>query len=132
MALFGFGKKQQIKKPLTDPLGREEIAELPPMDSSLPEDRGLPQTPSLSSSDEDFEEASSGKVQRFSMPEFSQENEKSSFQKPYQQPQQTLAKDIELISSKLDYLKAALDSLNQRLANLERIMQVEKEQRYRW
>lgn len=32
-----------------------------------------------------------------------------------------LSKDIEVISSKLDALRAALDSINQRLANLERI-----------
>jgi len=34
---------------------------------------------------------------------------------------ESLKKDFELISSKLDYLKATLESINQRLANLEQI-----------
>ena len=38
---------------------------------------------------------------------------------PSQPP--SIEKDLELISAKLDALKAVLDSMNQRLANLERI-----------
>ena len=38
-----------------------------------------------------------------------------------------ISKDLELISAKLDALKASLDSVNQRLANLERIAQGEHE-----
>ncbi len=43
-------------------------------------------------------------------------------QQPQQYPQQqTSSKDLELISAKLDALKSSLDSMNQRLANLERL-----------
>ena len=37
------------------------------------------------------------------------------------QPQQISEKDLEVISAKLDTIKALLESLNQRVANLERI-----------
>jgi len=43
---------------------------------------------------------------------------------PYQAPQQPYYganKDLELVSAKLDALKATLDTMNQRLANLERV-----------
>lgn len=48
-------------------------------------------------------------------------------QPPYQyaspptSPSQITEKDLELISAKLDAIKALLESLNQRVANLERI-----------
>ncbi len=54
---------------------------------------------------------------------------------PQQQflPQQTLSKDIEIISYKLDALKATIESVNQRLATLERIAKGEEEERrYRY
>ena len=55
-----------------------------------------------------------------------------SFQPQFQQPPQqqgfTAEKDLEIISSKLDALRAALDSINQRLANLEAIAKGEEEQ----
>jgi len=43
-------------------------------------------------------------------------------------------KNLEVISSKLDALRAALESINQRLANLEAIARGEEDQRYkrRW
>ena len=51
-------------------------------------------------------------------------------QQQMQQAQQvssyTVAKDIEVISSKLDALRASLDIINQRLANLERISEREQ------
>jgi len=56
-----------------------------------------------------------------------------------QAPQQqgfTAEKDFEIISSKLDALRAALESINQRLTNLEAIARGEEEQsrerRYRY
>ena len=59
------------------------------------------------------------------------EEEQHYAQQPFPQtfiPQQPLpiqqgvdAKDLEVISAKLDAIKALLESLNQRLANLERI-----------
>lgn len=47
----------------------------------------------------------------------------SQMQMQQQQPMQSypINKDIELISAKLDAIKSNLDSINQRLANLERI-----------
>ncbi|MBU0461856.1 MAG: hypothetical protein KJ574_04695 [Nanoarchaeota archaeon] len=58
---------------------------------------------------------------------------------PSPQPQETFqresySKDIEIISAKLDSLRATLDSINQRLANLERIAQGEQDpkRRYEW
>jgi len=136
MAFFGFGRREKIKKPLTDPLGdSRDIAELPPLDSSFNnnnflEDKGMPKTPSINQN--------SDSMGRFSMPEFYPESEQksSTFQRysgSVQQPQQqSITKDIELISSKLDYLKVVMDNLNQRLANLENLMRVEQEQKYRW
>ena len=41
----------------------------------------------------------------------------------FAQPQQSIDKDIQLLSAKLDSLKAILDNINQRLANIERIAQ---------
>ncbi len=38
-----------------------------------------------------------------------------------------LQKDLELISSKLDYLKASLDAINQRLVNLEHLARQDNE-----
>jgi len=38
-----------------------------------------------------------------------------------------LQKDMEILSSKLDYLKASLESINQRLANLEHIARKEQD-----
>jgi hypothetical protein len=49
----------------------------------------------------------------------------------YPEPAQTqhnpLQKELELISSKLDYLKASLDAINQRLVNLEHLSKEEME-----
>jgi len=63
-------------------------------------------------------------------------------QPPFQSPAQpqmqgqeyTNSKNLEVISSKLDALRASLDSINQRLANIENIARSEEEQRYkkRW
>ncbi len=52
------------------------------------------------------------------------------FQQQPAPPQQgfTAEKDLEVISSKLDALRAALDSINQRLTNLEAIAKGEEEQ----
>ncbi|HLD07334.1 MAG TPA: hypothetical protein VJC16_07445 [Candidatus Nanoarchaeia archaeon] len=43
-----------------------------------------------------------------------------------------VAKDIEVVSSKLDALRAGLESINQRLAHLERIAEGEQDTRRRW
>lgn len=54
---------------------------------------------------------------------------------PVPPPQEvTVDKDLEVISSKLDAIRANLDSINQRLANLERVAYGEKDrqERIRW
>ncbi len=55
----------------------------------------------------------------------------SSYGGGFGQPQQApradiMAKDIEIISSKLDTLRATIDSINQRLANIEAYMNDQK------
>ncbi len=139
MAFLGFGKKNIIKKPLTGPLGEESsnnMAELPPLDSSFPEDKGLPDTPSLNPGN-DFPGITE-KQKKYSMPDFNEESNSinpSFHQNSYQQPNKshtTVEKELELISSKLDYLKSAIDNLSQRLGNLENLAKSEQEQRYKW
>jgi len=51
-----------------------------------------------------------------------------------QMPQQDIAsKNMEIISSKMDYLKASLENINQRLANLEAIARGEEQKpKYKW
>lgn len=66
-----------------------------------------------------------------SYPQPQQPSFQAQFQPPAQQQQPqgfTAEKDLEVISSKLDALRAALDSINQRLANLEAIARGEEEQ----
>jgi hypothetical protein len=52
-------------------------------------------------------------------------------QNDYHEPVQSnpLQKDLELISSKLDYLKASLEAINQRLANLEHMSRNQENQK---
>lgn len=69
-------------------------------------------------------------------PSLQQPPQQPSFSAPNMQPQAqnqdyTTNKNLEVISSKLDALRASLDSINQRLANLERIAGGEEQQRYR-
>ena len=61
-------------------------------------------------------------------PSYPQPSLQPQFQHSQQQPQGfTAEKDLEIISSKLDALRAALESINQRLANLEAIARGEEE-----
>lgn len=57
-------------------------------------------------------------------------------QPPFQQPQQStneyiISKNIEVLSSKLDALRAGIESINQRLAHLERVASGEHEEKRR-
>jgi len=53
--------------------------------------------------------------------------------RPSQPQSELLHKDIEIISYKIDALKAAMESMNQRLANLETIAKGSQEKsRYNW
>ncbi|MBR9699659.1 hypothetical protein GOV09_04340 [Candidatus Woesearchaeota archaeon] len=54
-------------------------------------------------------------------------------QPPVQQQQQHNGADMEVVLAKLDALKASLDSINQRLQNIERIAYAEQQDsKYRW
>ena len=54
-----------------------------------------------------------------------------SFQAPQQED--IASKNMEIISSKLDFLKASLENINQRLTNLENIAKGEEQKpRYKW
>ena len=48
-------------------------------------------------------------------------------QPSYAAPRQDMTKDVEIISAKIDALKAMLESISQRIANIERIAQSEQE-----
>lgn len=47
-------------------------------------------------------------------------------------PNTMVGKDIEVVSAKLDSLRATLDAINQRLANIERIAMHDQEKRKGW
>tara|TARA_Y100000310_G_C20613316_1_gene779191 strand:+ start:677 stop:1102 length:426 start_codon:yes stop_codon:yes gene_type:complete len=66
-----------------------------------------------------------------SYPQPSFQPQQPQFQQPrYENPQQDMtAKNIELISSKLDALRASVESVNQRLANLEAVARGEEDHR---
>ena len=53
---------------------------------------------------------------------------------PEQPPRQdyVISKDMEIISAKLDSLKAYLDAINQRLSNIERIASSEQDKKRGW
>ncbi|MBW2976243.1 hypothetical protein KY347_02245 [Candidatus Woesearchaeota archaeon] len=73
-----------------------------------PQPQGFPQTPSMPSA-----------------PSYPQQ-----FQQPqpsFGSPQEMASKNLEIISSKLDALRASIESLNQRLANLEAIARGEQD-----
>jgi|SRR3989338_10997804 len=63
-----------------------------------------------------------------SMPSYPSPQFQQQFQPPnYSNPQQDMnSKNLEIISSKLDALRASIESLNQRLANLEAIARGEE------
>ena len=64
----------------------------------------------------------------FGMPGFSP-MQQSGMQMQQQTPQ--YAREYEILSAKMDALKAILDSINQRLENIERIARGEQERYYR-
>ena len=55
--------------------------------------------------------------------------EEPAIAKPAYQPPATANRDLELINSKLDTLKAMLNSMEARLANLEKAAGIEKKER---
>jgi len=133
MAFFGLGRKQEVKQPLTEPLPKEEplgkVAELPPQD--ILEDKGLPSTPSITSSESIM--PSIGSAEKKTEDFFNEPVEDTKKYPGYQQQGNISEKDIELISSKLDYLKAAIDNISQRLVNLENFAKEEQgRNKYRW
>ena len=67
-------------------------------------------------------------------PSFQQPNFQAqpAVQQPFQNDNYINSKNLEVISSKLDALRASLESINQRLANIEAIARGEQEQRRRY
>ncbi len=129
MAFLGFGKKNEPKKPLTEPLSSDKVADLPSQDKFL-NDPGLPKTPSMEPSSEAPKLGTQRKTEDF----YSEKNEQAQ-KYPGQEQQSTSGisnKDLELISSKLDYLRAAIENLSHRIESLENLAKQEQEQKYRW
>jgi len=67
-------------------------------------------------------------------PSFNPPNMSAPNPPPMQSQDYAISKDLEVVSSKLDALRASLDSINQRLASLESIARGEEDDRYkrRW
>ncbi|HLD39583.1 MAG TPA: hypothetical protein VJB13_00395 [Candidatus Nanoarchaeia archaeon] len=86
--------------------------------------------------DTDFEEKSSFSRQQQDLRSSSMKGspyKQTNFQQQptLQQPSENIEKDLELISSKLDTIKAMLGSLDQRTANLEKAAGVQQQRRER-
>jgi hypothetical protein len=96
------------------------------MGQQYPPTQGFPQDPNMGQPNQ--QSAFNQNPQSFSQ---------RSYQQPYNQPsynqqEEITSKNIEVISSKIDTLKASLDSINQRLANLESIARGEDTNRRRY
>ncbi|HLD43331.1 MAG TPA: hypothetical protein VJB08_05095 [Candidatus Nanoarchaeia archaeon] len=120
-----FWKKDDLDLSNLGALGAEPRASLGQMPGEMPADTGRPQfsypnAPELVPPAESFPRhgmAGMGASMGYS-------GSDSSF---------ILAKDIEILSSKLDALRAGIESINQRLANLERMAGADNQQRkYQW
>jgi len=91
----------------------------------------LPSTPSITSSESIM--PSIGSAEKKTEDFFNKPVEDTKKYPGYQQQGNISEKDIELISSKLDYLKAAIDNISQRLVNLENFAKEEQgRNKYRW
>jgi|TARA_B100002003_G_C13626903_1_gene321032 hypothetical protein len=67
----------------------------------------------------------------FNAPSFNAPNMGAPSPQPMQGQDYAMSKNIEVVSSKLDALRASLDSINQRLTNLESIARGEEDDRHR-
>jgi|TARA_Y100000031_G_C8166833_1_gene359792 hypothetical protein len=110
-----------------DPLGKGNLA--------FGDDFGMGSAPGYGQQSKAPEQPSFAQQPSFSQSSFAQQQFPQQ-QQPYQQPryepqQDVTSKNLEIISSKLDALRASIESLNQRLANLEAIARGEEEQRRR-
>ena len=113
---IGLGDKGGLGK---GPLGKDlafgddfGMGTQPSLDQGLSQQTGMPAQPSLPQ-----------------QPAFQPQPVQPQFQQPrYENPQQEMAaKNIEILSSKLDALRASIESVNQRLANLEAIARGEED-----
>jgi hypothetical protein len=113
MAFFGlFGKKKKeefLEEPGLPQMGKEELG-LPGLEERAP----MPE-----------EQAPIGAPPGMGMPGFT-----GAQQRAQPMPQQPMEREYEVLSAKLDALKAVLDSINQRLEIIERIARGEYETRY--
>lgn len=105
--VFGFGKKKKMEE--MPPMGEE--MKIPDFEeSALPQDQAPIEAPP-----------------GFGMPGFAAPGQ-AGMQMQQQAPQ--FAREYEILSAKMDALKAILDSINQRLENLERIARGDHERYY--
>ncbi len=127
MSIFG---KLMFWKRSGDDLGLGDELALPK--GGFPSDDiglGSPQSRGLPSSPQGFQEP---RIESFDNARIMNQPQ------PYLQQQQPQSygygynKDLELISAKLDSLRATLDNINQRIANLERVAYGEDDRRRGW
>ncbi|MFC1768879.1 hypothetical protein ACFLZX_03885 [Nanoarchaeota archaeon] len=116
---LGMGKGLDEKSPFDTTPGAD-LGAPPGSDLSTPPGHGLPPTGQTPPS---FDESSSMSHQPFSP----QQSTPPSREKP-----EIMEKSIEVVSIKIDALKATLDAVNQRLENLEHIAREEQRKRKGW
>ena len=133
---FGFGKNKEIPSPENDNFGEMNFRnDSPPMDNlndqtglgnigGQPDNLGLPNTrfPQTPGNSPHFEQIpDTPPSQPSSFNELNKTKSDSDLN--------TLSKNIEIISSKVDTLKAILDSLSQKIEKIEKIAEGEKEEK---
>jgi hypothetical protein len=121
----------------------------PPMDGmsntnmgSMPQEMGQPQNSGMSMQSQDMSQSTfpSASERMTSQQPVQQQTQPEPMQPPNYPPpatqqsytQQPYSKDMEIISAKLDSLRATLESINQRLATLERLAQGDSRKKYEW
>ena len=125
LGLFGKKKKDDELKPANLALGNTD--RMTEDDSNINPSQGFGQDELALQGMKDYDTAS---------PDFSSARNPSIPSSPVsqniRQPSQQYSseKDYEVLSAKLDALKAILDNINQRLANIERIANQENEKKY--
>lgn len=104
----GFGQQSQDPMQFSDPMGGQDPSGFPPsQETSNP----------MGSTSQPFHNAT------FQQPQQSGQSDYHNY---------TVGKEIEIISSKLDALRASIDSISQRLSNLERMAEADIERRRSW
>ena len=108
---------------LDDDIGLPKSSSMPHNDLAL-DTQGLPKQSELPPQDismENFKNSPERSLGGFRDPPQRMMSQEPQPHSMFQQPAYGQNKDMEIISAKLDSLKATLESINQRIANLERI-----------